>query len=91
MQVTSTHSTVSLYDRVATILEGLRRDHRYPWDAPLVTLPTSTAIRDYLIGQQAPAEVADTACREMAVPLHVTKRGALILATASQHDASAGP
>jgi len=35
---------------------------------PVVTLPTSTAIRDYLIGRQAPDEVADTACREMAVP-----------------------
>jgi len=56
----------------------------YPWDAPLVTLPSSAAIRDYLIGRQVPAKVADAASRGMPVPLRVTKRGALILATRSQ-------
>lgn len=50
----------------------------YTWDAPLITLPTPTAIRDYLLGRQAPANVADAASREMSVPLSVTKRGALI-------------
>lgn len=29
----------------------------HPWDAPLVTLPTPAAIRDYLVGRHAPAEV----------------------------------
>lgn len=63
----------------------------YPWDAALVTLPDSAAIRDYLIGRQAPAAVADSASRELAVPLRVTKRGAFILATRSQRDTSAAP
>lgn len=53
----------------------------YPWDAPLLTLPTPAAIRDYLVGRQAPAEVADRASRGLPAPLCVTKRGALILAT----------
>ena len=57
----------------------------YPWDAPLLTLPDAAAIRDYLIGRRAPATVADTAARELPVPLRVTKRGALILATRSEH------
>ncbi len=61
----------------------------FPWDAPLVTLPSPAAIRDYLLGRQVPAEVADTASREMSVPLSVTKRGALILATRAQRATSA--
>ncbi|MGH3980898.1 MAG: class I SAM-dependent methyltransferase [Pseudonocardiaceae bacterium] len=58
----------------------------YPWDAPLVTLPNPAAIRDYLVGRQVPAAVADTASREMSVPLNVTKRGALILATSANRN-----
>lgn len=38
------------------------------WDAPLVTLPDPVAIRDYLLGRQAPAEVAAAAARAMPVP-----------------------
>lgn len=53
----------------------------YPWNAPLVTLPTASAIRDYLLGRQAPAAIADAASREMSVPVRVTKRGALLRAT----------
>jgi len=63
----------------------------YPWDAPLVTLPDSAAVHDYLIGRQAPATVADTASRGLPAPLRVTKRGALILATRSQPDTTAVP
>lgn len=59
----------------------------YPWNAPLVTLPTASAIRDYLLGRQAPAAIADAASREMSVPVRVTKRGALLRATRSQHGA----
>lgn len=51
------------------------------WDAPLVTLPDQAAIRDYLLGRQAPPEAADAAARELSTPLSVTKRGALIVAT----------
>jgi SAM-dependent methyltransferase len=40
----------------------------YPWDAPLVTLPDPAAIRDYLIGRQAPVKVAHTASRELPAP-----------------------
>lgn len=57
----------------------------HPWDAPLVTLPSPAAIRDYLVGRQAPAEVAAAAARELPVPLPVTKRGALIVAKRSLH------
>ncbi len=63
----------------------------YPWDAPLVTLPSSAAIRDYLMGRLAPDTVADRASHELPVPLRVTKRGALVLATRSQRDGSAAP
>lgn len=55
----------------------------YPWDALLVTLPSPTAVRDYLVGRQAPPEAADAAARELPVPLRVTKRGALIVARRS--------
>lgn len=58
----------------------------YPWNAPLVTLPTASAIRDYLLGRQAPAAIADAASREMSAPVRVTKRGALLLATRSQFE-----
>jgi len=62
----------------------------YPWDAPLVTLPDSAAVHDYLIGRQAPATVA-AASRGLPAPLRVTKRGALSLATRSQPDTAAVP
>ena len=52
----------------------------YPWDARLVTLPTAAAIHDYLVGRQAPAAAARAAARALAVPLAVTKRGALLVA-----------
>lgn len=57
----------------------------YPWDAPLVTLPSPASIRDYLLGRQVPAETAAAAAREMPVPLRVTKRGALIVAGRRSH------
>jgi hypothetical protein len=41
-----------------------------------VTLPSPAAIRDYLLGRQAPAEAAAHA---LPVPLRVTKRGALLV------------
>jgi len=68
-------------DRIARVFDSVIV---YSWDAPLVTLPDSAAIRDYLLGRQAPATIADTASRELPVPLRVTKRGALILATRSR-------
>ena len=52
----------------------------HPWDAPLVTLPSPAAIRDYLLGRQAPVEAADAAAHALPVPLRVTKRGALLVA-----------
>lgn len=53
----------------------------YPWDARLVTLPDAAAILGYLAARQVAAEVATAAARELPAPLHVTKRGALIVAT----------
>ena len=52
----------------------------FRWDAPLVTLPDATAIRDYLVGRHVPTEVALAAARGLRAPLVVTKRGALIVA-----------
>jgi hypothetical protein len=45
-----------------------------------VTLPTAATIHDYLVGRQAPAAAAEAAARALAVPLQVTKRGALLVA-----------
>jgi SAM-dependent methyltransferase len=50
------------------------------WDAPLVELPTRAAVRDYLIGKGIAPRVAESAARTAAVPLSVTKRGALAFA-----------
>lgn len=50
------------------------------WDAPLVTLPSADAIRDYVVGRQAPRSVAEAAARAFPAPLRVTKRGALFVA-----------
>ena len=47
------------------------------WDARLLELPTQAAVRDYLIGKGAGAHVAAARAATVAVPLSVTKRGAL--------------
>jgi SAM-dependent methyltransferase len=52
------------------------------WDAPLVTLPDATAVRDYLLGRQAPPDAAARAAEELRPPVRVTKRGALVIASA---------
>jgi SAM-dependent methyltransferase len=51
-----------------------------PWDAPLLDLPTSAAVRDYLIGQGVEPGVPRSTAETAAVPLLVTKRGALAFA-----------
>jgi SAM-dependent methyltransferase len=61
-----------VFDRVAV--------HR--WDAPLVTLPDRTAVRDHLLGRQAPPGPALRAAAELHPPVRVTERGALVVATA---------
>jgi SAM-dependent methyltransferase len=50
------------------------------WDAPLLELPTSDAVRDYLVGKGADPERAVEAAAETELPLSVTKRGALAFA-----------
>lgn len=50
------------------------------WDAALVELPSRDAVRDYLIGKGTDRRRAVTAAAEAAVPLSITKRGALIYA-----------
>jgi SAM-dependent methyltransferase len=47
------------------------------WDARLLELPIQAAVRDYLIGKGVPARVAAAKAATVAVPLLVTKRGAL--------------
>jgi SAM-dependent methyltransferase len=51
-----------------------------PWDAPLLELPSRTAVRDYLIGKGCDPDSAQTAAESIDVPLSVTKRGALAFA-----------
>jgi SAM-dependent methyltransferase len=50
------------------------------WDAPLLELPTSDAVRDYLVGKGADPARAVEAAAETELPLSVTKRGALAFA-----------
>ena len=50
------------------------------WDAPLLQLPTAAAVRDYLIGKGVERRVAGSAAETVAVPMSVTKRGALAFA-----------
>jgi SAM-dependent methyltransferase len=50
------------------------------WDAPLVELPDRAAVRDYLVGKGVERGAAERAAARRAVPLRVTKRGALAFA-----------
>jgi SAM-dependent methyltransferase len=51
-----------------------------PWDARLLELPTRAAVRDYLIGKGVEGRAAESMAKTAAVPLSVTKRGALAFA-----------
>jgi SAM-dependent methyltransferase len=48
------------------------------WDAPLVSLPTRDDVRDYLVGKGVARDAAAAEAASVAVPLTVTKRGALV-------------
>ena len=50
------------------------------WDAPLLRLPDRGAIRDYLVARFVAPEVAATAAEQVAAPIAITKRGAVIYA-----------
>jgi SAM-dependent methyltransferase len=50
------------------------------WDAPLLELPDTAAVRDYLIGKGVGREAAESAAAETRTPIFVTKRGALAFA-----------
>jgi ubiquinone/menaquinone biosynthesis C-methylase UbiE len=50
------------------------------WDARLLELPTRAAVRDYLIGKGVEPRVAEAEAEAVAVPLSITKRGALAFA-----------
>jgi SAM-dependent methyltransferase len=65
-------------DIVASVFGGVRVDS---WDAPLLTLPDTSAITDYLIARFVPAHQAAAGARTLPTPLVVTKRGALIIAS----------
>jgi SAM-dependent methyltransferase len=62
---------------VASVLGRVRVER---WDAPLVRLPDTDAVRDYLIARFVAPEVAAAAAERVAAPLAVTKRGAVIFA-----------
>jgi len=48
------------------------------WDAPLITLPDTAAIRDYLVARQMRPAQAAGAAAQLPAPLTITKRGALL-------------
>jgi SAM-dependent methyltransferase len=48
------------------------------WDAPLLRLPDRGAIRDYLVARFVAPEAAATAAEQVATPIAITKRGAVI-------------
>jgi SAM-dependent methyltransferase len=50
------------------------------WDAPLLRLPDREAVLDYLLGKGVGSDRAAAIADGVAVPLAVTKRGALIFA-----------
>lgn len=50
----------------------------HAWDQPLLMLPDHDAVRDYLIGKGTDPLAAAQAAQAVAVPLTVTKRGALV-------------
>ena len=50
------------------------------WDAPMIRLPDRDAVRDYLVARFVAPEDAAAAAHQVATPLTVTKRGALISA-----------
>ena len=50
------------------------------WDAPLLQLPTRAAVCDYLVGKGVDRRLAEARADAVAVPLPVTKRGALVFA-----------
>jgi SAM-dependent methyltransferase len=50
------------------------------WDAPMLTLPSTESIRDYLIGKGVDAERARAWASASDIPLTVTKRGAVAYA-----------
>ncbi len=52
------------------------------WDAPLIRLPDAGAVRDYMLARFVPPADAARAADQVAVPLKVTKRGALVWARA---------
>jgi SAM-dependent methyltransferase len=52
------------------------------WDAPLLRLPDRAAVRDYLVGKGVDAGHAEAFAATTAVPLAVTKRGALVFGRA---------
>jgi SAM-dependent methyltransferase len=50
------------------------------WDAPLLELTDTVAVRDYLLGKGVGREASERAAAAARVPISVTKRGALVFA-----------
>ena len=50
------------------------------WEAPMLTLPSTQAIRDYIVGKGVDPELAEAWASASDAPLTVTKRGALAFA-----------
>lgn len=48
------------------------------WDGPFVHLPDAVALIDYLRSRRASEEAIALAIKQIDLPLHLTKRGALI-------------
>jgi SAM-dependent methyltransferase len=75
-------------DIVASVFDEVRV---HSWDAPLLTLPDTAAITDYLIARFVQAQQAAAEARTLPAPLVVTKRGALVLGRRSVSPAVIDP
>jgi SAM-dependent methyltransferase len=72
-------STFDAEDAAAIVGEVFSQVEAEWWDAPLITLPDKSTVRDYLVARWVPPGEAAAAANTFDVPLTVTKRGVLIV------------
>jgi SAM-dependent methyltransferase len=67
------------------IVAGVFGDvHVDTWDAPLLTLPDTAAVTDFLVARFVPADQAAMAAAAIATPVVLTKRGGLVIGRKQQ-------
>ena len=71
-------STFDAEDAPALVARVFGRVMVERWDAPLITLPSERAIRDYLVARYVAPEAARAAAARVRTPIVVTKRGTFV-------------